>query len=101
MEWRSRLLQDVRLQNRSATHLTSTFTSNAHFADLRLSLSPAVAPASARVSYQPLTRLTTALANAYVANGAKVFISGRRAEVLDKAVKDLKAQAGKGGDIVA
>jgi hypothetical protein len=34
-------------------------------------------------------------------NGAKVFISGRRAEVLDAAVKLIKPQAAKGGDIIA
>ncbi|BEJ09798.1 hypothetical protein CcaverHIS641_0607130 [Cutaneotrichosporon cavernicola] len=47
------------------------------------------------------TGLGKAIANAYVTNGAKVFISGRRTEVLDAAVQLIKPQAGKGGDIVA
>lgn len=71
-------------------------------ANPRPSSSPVAAPASARVS--PLSRtldLTPAIANAYVTNGAKVFISGRRAEVLDAAVKLIKPQATKGGDIIA
>lgn len=37
----------------------------------------------------------TAVAQAYAQNGAKVFISGRRKEVLDKAVQEIKAAGGK------
>lgn len=36
-----------------------------------------------------------AVAQAYSQNGAKVFISGRRKEVLDKAVQEIKAAGGK------
>lgn len=46
------------------------------------------------------TGLGKAIASAYVANGAKVFIAGRRAEVLDKAAAEMKANAGKGGEVV-
>lgn len=46
------------------------------------------------------TGLGKAIASAYVANGAKVFIAGRRVEVLQKAADEMKAGAGKGGEVV-
>lgn len=47
------------------------------------------------------TGLGKAIASAFVANGAKVFISGRRKEVLDKAVTEMNAQASQGGSAIA
>lgn len=44
--------------------------------------------------------LTPAIAAAYVANGARVFISGRRKEVLEKAAGEMSAQAAQGGSVV-
>ncbi|GFZ46770.1 hypothetical protein JCM24511_03990 [Saitozyma sp. JCM 24511] len=45
--------------------------------------------------------LGKAIAEGFSSNGAKVFITGRRADVLDKAAKELNETATLGGEVIA
>lgn len=42
-----------------------------------------------------------AIAEGFSSNGAKVFITGRRADVLNKAAKELNETATLGGKVIA
>lgn len=51
--------------------------------------------ARGKASWRKIRADRAAVAQAYAQNGAKVFISGRRKEVLDKAVQEIKEAGGK------
>jgi hypothetical protein len=65
-----------------------------------------VGPDWGRVSHSPggnpLRKVLTlvAIAEGFSSNGAKVYITGRRTDVLEKTAKELNATATKGGQVI-